>query len=108
VIGPVADLPDLLRATRPRLHDGVYACCVVPHDADTAGWSVVVKVAEAEGLTVVVPQAQAMQAGRASAGGPAHAVAGGGGDGSGAQAATTRIGLRMPSTLCPLRARLPT
>ncbi len=61
--GPIAHLPQLLRTMEPRLHDGVYAYCVVPHGTDVGALTVVATVAEAEGLTIVVPEAQALQAG---------------------------------------------
>lgn len=60
---PISNLTVLLRTMEPALHEGVYAYCVVPHGADMAALTPVVTVSEAEGLTVVVPQAQAANAG---------------------------------------------
>ena len=61
--GPVSNLTTLLRSMEPVLHDGVYAYCSVPHDAQLAAFSPVVTVREPEGLTLVVPEAQAVAAG---------------------------------------------
>jgi hypothetical protein len=58
-----ADLAVLLRSMEPVLHDGVYAYCVVPHGANIAGLSPVATVSEAEGLTLVLPEEQAVNAG---------------------------------------------
>jgi hypothetical protein len=60
---PISNLTVLLRTMEPVLHDGVYAYCVVPHGADIAALTPVVTVSEAEGITVVLPQAQAASAG---------------------------------------------
>ena len=60
---PVANLAVLLRSMEPMLHDGVYAYCVVPHGASIAGLSPVATVSETEGLTLVLPEEQAVQAG---------------------------------------------
>jgi uncharacterized protein len=60
---PIANLAVLLRSMEPMLHDGVYAYCVVPHGANVAGLSPVATVSEAEGLTLVLPEEQAVQAG---------------------------------------------
>jgi hypothetical protein len=61
----ISSLTTLLRSMEPMLHDGVYAYCVVPPDADTSALAPVVTVRESEGLTVVVPAAQAEQYGLA-------------------------------------------
>ena len=61
--GPVSNLTTLLRSMEPVLHDGVYAYCSIPHDAQLAAFSPVVTVREPEGLTLVVPEAQAVAAG---------------------------------------------
>jgi hypothetical protein len=47
----------------PVLQDSVYAYCVVPHGTDITAFSPVVTVREAEGLTLVVPEQQAIDAG---------------------------------------------
>jgi len=61
--GPISNLSTLLRSMEPVLHDGVYAYCSVPRDALLAAFSPVVTVRESEGLTLVVPEAQAIAAG---------------------------------------------
>jgi hypothetical protein len=63
MIQPISNLSVLLCSMEPVLHDGVYAYCVVPHGADIAALSPVVTVSEAEGRTLVLPQAQAANAG---------------------------------------------
>ncbi|HKS55908.1 MAG TPA: ACT domain-containing protein [Steroidobacteraceae bacterium] len=62
-MGIISDLSTLLRSMEPELHDGVYAYCSVPHDAAIAALSPVVTVREREGLTLVVPESQALAAG---------------------------------------------
>ena len=59
----VADLNTLLRSMEPHLHEGIYAYCVVPPGTGIATLRPVVTVAEAEGLTLVLPEQQAMDAG---------------------------------------------
>lgn len=59
----VSDLAVLLRSMEPELHAGVYAYCVVPRGYDISAYSPVVTVAESEGLTLVLPEAQAADAG---------------------------------------------
>lgn len=59
----IANLADLIRSMEPVLHSGVYAYCVLPSGTDIAAFSPVVTVAEAEGLTLVMPLAQAVSAG---------------------------------------------
>ena len=51
----ISSLATLLRSMEPMRHDGVYAYCVVPDDADLQALVPVVTVREPEGLTVVVP-----------------------------------------------------
>ncbi len=60
---PISNLSAILCTMEPVLHEGVYAYCVVPQGADIAAFSPVVTVLEAEGLTLVLPQAQAANAG---------------------------------------------
>ena len=60
---PVSNLTTLLRSMEPVLHDGVYAYCTVAHDAPIAAFAPVVTVRESEGLTLVVPEEQAIAAG---------------------------------------------
>ena len=58
-----SNLADLLASLEPELHPGVYVFCVVPVDADLRHLVPVATVREPEGLTVVLPEAQAIQAG---------------------------------------------
>src|SRR5262245_43976296 len=60
---PISNLAALLSSMEPVLRDGVYVYCVVPHDADVTALSPVVTVREPEGLTLVVPEQQAIEAG---------------------------------------------
>ena len=60
---PISNLTVLLRSMEPVLHEGVYAYCTVPHDAQIAAFAPVVTVRESEGLTLVVPEEQAVRAG---------------------------------------------
>lgn len=57
-----ANLPALLRSLEPLLHEGVYAYCVVPHGA-SLNVSPVATVQEAEGVTLILAEEQADQAG---------------------------------------------
>ncbi|MBB5204767.1 hypothetical protein HNQ51_002081 [Inhella inkyongensis] len=59
----LSPLPELLRSLEPELHPGVYVYCVAPAGADLAGLTPIATVAEREGLTLVLPEAQALQAG---------------------------------------------
>ncbi len=47
----------------PELNAGVYAYCAAPHGADLSALSPVATVVESEGLTLVLPEAQAVRAG---------------------------------------------
>lgn len=58
-----SDLAALLRSMEPVLHEGVYAYCVLAYGADLGHLAPVVTVHEAEGLTLVVPEQQAVEAG---------------------------------------------
>lgn len=60
---PIRDLSRLLASLEPALHPGTYAWCIVPHGTELSAVSAVVTVAEAEGLTVVLPEEQAVAAG---------------------------------------------
>jgi hypothetical protein len=60
---PISNLTMLLRSMEPVLHEGVYAYCTLPHDAQIAAFAPVVTVRESEGLTLVVPEEQAVAAG---------------------------------------------
>jgi uncharacterized protein len=59
----ISNLAVLLRSMEPELHGGVYAYCVVPREANITGLSPVATVFEAEGLTLVLPEEQATNAG---------------------------------------------
>jgi len=59
----IANLRALLRAMEPLLHPGVYAYCEAPPGTDISVLSPVVTVRETEGLTLVLPEEQALQAG---------------------------------------------
>ncbi len=61
----ISDLNVLLQSMQPALHEGVYVYCVVPHGSAMQGLSPVVTVTEAEGLTLVLPEQQALDAGLA-------------------------------------------
>jgi len=63
---PVTDLRELLSTMRPALHDGEFEFCTLPAGAVIpAGLHPVVTVAEDEGITVVVPVAEAVAGGYA-------------------------------------------
>ena len=59
----ISDLASLLGAMEPVLHAGTFAYCVVPHGTDTSALSPVATVTEVEGLTLVLPEEQAVKAG---------------------------------------------
>ncbi|MDP1571177.1 MAG: GNAT family N-acetyltransferase [Vicinamibacterales bacterium] len=63
VPGTVTALDTLLRSLEPARHDGVYVFAVAPADADLAALSPVATMREDEGLTVVLPEADAIRAG---------------------------------------------
>ncbi|PKO28347.1 MAG: acetyltransferase [Betaproteobacteria bacterium HGW-Betaproteobacteria-9] len=60
---PIASLNVLLASMEPTLHPGVFAYCVVPLGADLSALSPVATVSEPEGLTLVLPEEQAIAAG---------------------------------------------
>lgn len=62
---PISNLATLIRSMEPVLHAGTYAYCVVPHGSDTAGLQPVATIAEREGITLVLPEEQAIAAGLA-------------------------------------------
>ncbi len=59
----ISDLGVLISTMSPELHPGVYVYCVVPQGTDVAALSPVATVAEPEGLTLVLPEEQAIRAG---------------------------------------------
>ena len=58
-----AELQALLRSLEPVLHDGVYVYSSLPEGRDERDLGAVATVQEAEGLSVVVPEAAALGAG---------------------------------------------
>lgn len=63
MLTPLRDLARLLRTLEPRLHDRTYAFCSVPPEMDFSGLAPIVTVREPEGLTLVLPEAEARSAG---------------------------------------------
>lgn len=59
----ISDLDVLISTMGPVLHPGVYVYCVVPPGTPVAALSPVATVAEPEGLTLVLPEEQALRAG---------------------------------------------
>jgi hypothetical protein len=59
----ISNLAVLISTMAPELHPGVYVYCVVPRGTDVATLSPVAAVAESEGLTLVLPEEQAIRAG---------------------------------------------
>lgn len=59
----ISNLAVLLCSMEPELRRDVYAYCVVPHGSDISALSPAATVAEAEGLTLILPEQQAVNAG---------------------------------------------
>ncbi len=59
---PLSDLAELLRSMEPELHEGVYVYSVVPAHTDLGGIAAVAVFREAEGVTLVTPEAVALEA----------------------------------------------
>ena len=59
---PISDLSELLRSIAPRRNPGVYVFAVVPLDADLSGVATIATFREAEGLTVVIEESEAIRA----------------------------------------------
>ncbi|MFL6697867.1 MAG: ACT domain-containing protein [Vitreoscilla sp.] len=57
---PISDLATLLASMRPELHDGIWAWCSLPVGASAQGAATVATMREAEGLTVVVAESDAL------------------------------------------------
>ena len=57
---PLSDLAVLLASLQPELHPGTWAWCALPAGTPIDGVDAAATVREAEGLTVVVPEAQAL------------------------------------------------
>ena len=60
---PLSDLAVLLASLQPELHPGTWAWCTLPAGTPADGVDAVATVREAEGLTVVVAEAQALARG---------------------------------------------
>jgi len=58
---PAAQLAELLRGLEPRLHEGTFAFASAPADADLSFLEPIATFREAEGLSVIVPEARALQ-----------------------------------------------
>ena len=59
----ISNLAVLLGSMEPALLAGTYDYCVVPHGADISALSPVATVSESEGLTLVLPEEQAINTG---------------------------------------------
>ena len=64
---PISDLAVLLASMQPELHAGTWTWCALPPGASTDGVDAVATVREAEGLTAVVAEAEALARGWAVA-----------------------------------------
>ena len=60
---PVSDLAVLLGSMQPELHAGAWAWCALAPGASTEGADAIATMREAEGLTVVVAEAEALARG---------------------------------------------
>jgi hypothetical protein len=58
---PAAQLAELLRGLEPRLQEGTFAFASAPADADLSFLEPIATFREAEGLSVIVPEARALQ-----------------------------------------------
>ena len=61
----ISNLDTLLRELKPTLNDGIYAWCVLPHDADLGDLTPLATIREVEGITVVLPEKDAIKCGLA-------------------------------------------
>lgn len=61
----ISNLATLIRSMEPVRHAGTYAYCVVPQGSDMAGLKPVATIVESEGITVILPEEQAVEAGLA-------------------------------------------
>lgn len=59
----VSDLDTLLRSMEPVLHDGAYVYVVLPPGADLGAAQAVAMVREAEGITLIMSEADAARSG---------------------------------------------
>lgn len=63
MITPISDLPHLLRRLDPTLHDGVYVYAHLSGAASLKGLEPLASFREAEGLTVIAGEPEALRAG---------------------------------------------
>ena len=59
---PVSNLTTLLRSMEPQLHPGVVVFASVPHETDLSSLSAISTFREAEGLTLITSEAEAIRA----------------------------------------------
>jgi hypothetical protein len=57
----IADLGDMLRTLEPELHDGVYVYSTVPPDTDLSTVPALATFREAEGVTLILKEEEALQ-----------------------------------------------
>ncbi len=60
---PLSDLATLLASMRPELHAGAWAWCALPPGTSADGVDAIATMREAEGVTLVVAEAQAIARG---------------------------------------------
>jgi hypothetical protein len=59
----ISDLQGMLQNLQPRLHPGVYVFCAVPADADVTQLATLAMLREAEGISLVLREEDAVAAG---------------------------------------------
>lgn len=59
---PVTDLGALLRSMEPELHEGVFVYATVPHETDLSSVSALATFREAEGITIITSETEAIEA----------------------------------------------
>lgn len=60
---PISELNLLLQSMEPILHSGVYVYCLVSHATDLSAVKVLATFRETEGISIVLPEAEALKAG---------------------------------------------
>lgn len=60
---PLSDLKDMISSMEPVLNEGVYVYTSVPHGSDTSMMSPIATVREIEGITVIIPESEALELG---------------------------------------------
>jgi hypothetical protein len=58
----ISNLAVLIKSMKPELNNGIFAYCVVPLGTDVSTLSPVATISEREGLTLVLPEEQAIRA----------------------------------------------